>query len=56
VIAGFAVHEGIEAWRGDACCAPVSVLTGDSADPGPGPSESGGGDDGCDGNCSCCAQ
>lgn len=29
VIAGFAVKEGIEAWRGDACCTPVSVLTSD---------------------------
>lgn len=30
VIAGFAIHEGIEAWRGDACCAaPVAVLTGE---------------------------
>lgn len=30
VIAGFAVREGIEAWRGDACCAaPVTVLTGE---------------------------
>lgn len=30
VIAVFAVREGIEAWRGDACCAaPVSVLTGE---------------------------
>lgn len=30
VIAGFAVREGIEAWRGDACCAaPVSALTGE---------------------------
>lgn len=30
VIAGFAVREGVEAWRGDACCAtPVAVLTGD---------------------------
>lgn len=30
VIAGFAVREGIEAWRGDACCAaPVAVLTGE---------------------------
>ncbi|WP_156759355.1 cation transporter [Microbacterium karelineae] len=29
-IAVFAVREGIEAWRGDACCAaPVSVLTGE---------------------------
>ncbi|SNU02247.1 Cation efflux family protein [Ruaniaceae bacterium KH17] len=30
VIAGFAVREGIEAWRGDACRAvPASVLTGE---------------------------
>lgn len=30
VIASFAVREGIEAWRGDACCAaPVAVLTGE---------------------------
>ena len=30
VIAGFAIREGIEAWRGDACCAaPVAVLTGE---------------------------
>jgi divalent metal cation (Fe/Co/Zn/Cd) transporter len=29
VIAGFAVREGIEAWRGDACTAPVSALTGE---------------------------
>ena len=30
VIAGLAVREGIEAWRGDACCAaPTSVLTGE---------------------------
>lgn len=26
VIAGFAVHEGVEAWRGDACPTPVSAL------------------------------
>lgn len=26
VIAGFAVREGLEAWRGDACCSPVSAL------------------------------
>ena len=32
VIAGFAVREGIEAWRGDACCAaPVAVFTGERA-------------------------
>ncbi len=30
VIAAFAVREGTEAWRGDACCAaPVAVLTGE---------------------------
>lgn len=33
VIAGFAVREGLEAWRGDACKEPVSVLTGERADP-----------------------
>ena len=29
VIAGFAVREGIEAWRGDACAVPISALTGE---------------------------
>lgn len=29
VIAGFAVREGVEAWRGDACKLPVSALTGE---------------------------
>lgn len=29
VIAAFAVREGVEAWRGDACTVPVSVLTGE---------------------------
>ncbi|MFC9559347.1 cation transporter [Agromyces sp. NPDC056965] len=29
VIAAFAVREGIEAWRGDACTVPVAVLTGE---------------------------
>ncbi len=29
VIAAFAVREGIEAWRGDACKVPVSALTGE---------------------------
>ena len=29
VIAGFAVKEGIEAWRGDTCAVPVSALTGE---------------------------
>lgn len=27
VIAGFAVHEGLEAWRGEACKQPLSALT-----------------------------
>jgi len=32
VIAVLAVREGVEAWRGDACCAaPVSLLAGDGA-------------------------
>lgn len=32
VIAALAVREGIEAWRGDACCAaPIAVLTGERA-------------------------
>jgi divalent metal cation (Fe/Co/Zn/Cd) transporter len=29
VIAGFAIREGVEAWRGDACTVPVAVLTGE---------------------------
>jgi divalent metal cation (Fe/Co/Zn/Cd) transporter len=29
VIAGWAVKEGIEAWRGDACAVPVAALTGE---------------------------
>jgi divalent metal cation (Fe/Co/Zn/Cd) transporter len=48
VIAGFAVKEGLEAWRGDACCTPAAVLVGDDED-----------GDGCAGpcgpGCSCCA-
>lgn len=28
-IAGFAVKEGREAWRGDACTVPVAALTGE---------------------------
>lgn len=32
VIAGFAVKEGIEAWRGDACTTPVGMLTGEIED------------------------
>ncbi|CAN5603252.1 cation transporter [soil metagenome] len=29
VIAGWAIKEGIEAWRGDACAVPVGALTGE---------------------------
>ncbi|MGV8895629.1 MAG: cation transporter [Rhodoglobus sp.] len=29
VIAGWAIREGIEAWRGDACAVPVAALTGE---------------------------
>ena len=29
VIAGWAIKEGIEAWRGEACAVPVSALTGE---------------------------
>jgi Co/Zn/Cd efflux system component len=32
VIAGFAVREGVEAWRGDACKRPVSSLTSENTD------------------------
>ncbi|NYI69140.1 divalent metal cation (Fe/Co/Zn/Cd) transporter [Spelaeicoccus albus] len=28
IIAGFAIKEGIEAWKGDTCTSPVSALTG----------------------------
>jgi hypothetical protein len=32
VIAGFAVREGVEAWRGESCCAPpTALLTSDAA-------------------------
>jgi divalent metal cation (Fe/Co/Zn/Cd) transporter len=31
VIAGFAVKEGAEAWRGDSCTVPVAALTGERA-------------------------
>jgi divalent metal cation (Fe/Co/Zn/Cd) transporter len=34
VIAGFAVREGLDAWRGDACAVPVAALTGERADDG----------------------
>ena len=29
VIGGFAVREGIEAWRGDVCAVPIAALTGE---------------------------
>jgi divalent metal cation (Fe/Co/Zn/Cd) transporter len=29
VIAGFAIREGLEAWKGDTCAVPVSALTGE---------------------------
>jgi divalent metal cation (Fe/Co/Zn/Cd) transporter len=29
VIAGFAIKEGLEAWRGESCAVPVSALTGE---------------------------
>ena len=29
VIAGWAIKEGLEAWRGDACAVPVAALTGE---------------------------
>lgn len=29
VIAGWAIKEGIEAWRGDACAVPIAALTGE---------------------------
>ncbi|CAN5211606.1 cation transporter [soil metagenome] len=29
VIAGWAIKEGVEAWRGDACAVPVGALTGE---------------------------
>ncbi len=31
VIVGFAIREGLEAWRGDACTVPVVILTGEKA-------------------------
>ncbi|MEY1672657.1 cation transporter [Gordonia sp. ABKF26] len=40
VIAAIAVREGVNAWKGDACCAPVGQLAGAGEDHG----------------CSCCAE
>lgn len=44
VIAAVAVREGIEAWRGDACCTPVAALAAEEET----------GAQGCGGDCSCC--
>ena len=46
VIAAVAVKEGLEAWRGDACCSPVAVLLDEDGD---------GCADGCSSGCVCCA-
>lgn len=46
VIAAFALKEGLEAWRGEACCAPVTVLLNEDGE---------GSADGCGSGCSCCA-
>ncbi|MEP6563417.1 MAG: cation transporter [Nakamurella sp.] len=43
VIAAVAVKEGRDAWKGDACCAPTSVLERSASPP-----------EGCDGSCDCC--
>lgn len=32
VIAGFAIREGIEAWRGDTCATPIGMLLDEAAD------------------------
>ncbi|MBG6184930.1 divalent metal cation (Fe/Co/Zn/Cd) transporter [Arthrobacter sp. CAN_A214] len=45
VIAAVAVKEGLEAWRGDACCSPVAVLVGEGDE---------GVNDGCGTGCLCC--
>ena len=46
VIAAVAVKEGLEAWRGDACCSPVAVLLDEDGD---------GCANGCSSGCACCA-
>lgn len=45
VIAGFAVREGLEAWRGEACAVPITALTGE--DPVAGHTGGCGDDGGC---------
>lgn len=49
VIAAVAVREGLEAWRGDACCTPVAVLTADDG------AQDGAHCGGCGPGCSCCS-
>ncbi|MGX5359035.1 cobalt transporter [Kocuria sediminis] len=49
VIAAVAVKEGLEAWRGDACCAPISVLTAEDS------TRDSDGCGGCGATCTCCA-
>jgi divalent metal cation (Fe/Co/Zn/Cd) transporter len=49
VIAAVAVREGVEAWRGDACCSPVAGLHDDDH------AEGAGDDGGCGDGCACCA-
>ncbi|MFF0905490.1 UNVERIFIED_CONTAM: cation transporter [Kocuria sp. CPCC 205316] len=46
IIAAVAVKEGLEAWRGDACCSPVAVLLDEDGE---------GCADGCGPDCACCA-
>lgn len=41
VIAGIAVREGVDAWRGEGCCVPTGSTDGEG---------------GCGGACACCAQ
>jgi divalent metal cation (Fe/Co/Zn/Cd) transporter len=48
VIAAVAVREGLQAWRGDACCAPVAALRADRPE-----TEDCGCEFGCTGACGC---
>ena len=47
VIAAVAVKEGVEAWRGDACCSSVATLVGDDIE---------GRTSGCGPGCACCTR
>jgi len=44
VIAGLALKEGVEAWRGDNCCAPTGLTAALTTDD----------DCGCEAGCGCC--